>query len=420
MPAFFSQLPLTPPEDLGMRDRPYDYGQYPHMMYPHNGQAMHLPPANAYYKPMLGPILPPMQAYDQGHSLVHDVHQQRLLENHPRHERTVPEPKEDKPIGGVAAKLDYEMDAMVDFVAETAHQIILSHKPVPPGFRKWVHQVLSATRLPSATIMLSFDYLTMRMAKQQLIQATFDENDLYRMLTVSLILGSKFLDDNTFINRSWAEVSTIPVGILNQMERAWLQDMIFKLHRDRNAPNGFDCFDRRWKEFQNHRQNQASRSLRPLNTNVIPHANSVYSPLPHSAFSSPPPAYVNNPPQSSYPTPSYSRYDPAVVSSRSPASAPHTGPTTPEYWGPAATWPSVQVHGNYGFAHCLQPPPYQARSQAQGMAHAPPPMPFMQPAYNVDPVHSKRHGPECLCNSCNRLYMMAPSFGFAISQPVMG
>ena len=47
-------------------------------------------------------------------------------------------------------------------------------------------------------------------------------------------------------------------------------------------------------------------------------------------------------------------------------------------------------------------------------------MPFMQPTYNAEPVHSKRHGPECLCNSCNRLYMMAPSFGFAMSQPVMG
>lgn len=474
MPAFnypaqgMYQHPLTPPEDLpaytkeaipsvqytqssypthaGLRrqdDRAYDYadrfGQHPShaipppMLYPQAGygntvSSGPLPAVNPFYKPMLGPVLAPLRSFEHPHQPMHDGQRPNVHENHNRNERPVVEPKEEKPVGGVSAKLDYDMEIMTDFVVETANAIILHDRPINPSFRKWVHQVLSATRLPSATILLSFDYLSMRMRKQQRNVASYNEHNLYRMLTTALILGSKFLDDNTFINRSWSEVSTIPVAVLNYMEREWLQDMIFELHRDPNEPHGFESFRRRWLAFQDRKTAQLpSRVLLPLDTNVVPHITNMYSPLPQSAFSqpSPPPLYSAKPPQSAFPAPGYSRFGNSFVCrgsiETSPASAPHTGPTTPEYYGPQAAWTAID-NGNFGLASRLQAIPYQGRPQPQQL----PSMnrnqnltvPYLTPGYLPPPVYASTHGPECLCNSCNRLYMMAPSFGLA--QPVVG
>ena len=58
------------------------------------------------------------------------------------------------------------------------------------------------------------------------------DTHLFRLLTIAVVLGSKFLDDNTFINRSWSEVSGIQVHELNELELEWLLAIKFKLHRD--------------------------------------------------------------------------------------------------------------------------------------------------------------------------------------------
>src|SRR5699024_8529153 len=89
--------------------------------------------------------------------------------------------KEEKPTGGVAAHLDYEMDQMSDFVAEMAQGMYALYSTkinlsdidfarsvcpgtsVTPQFRKYVYQILSSTRLPSSTILLGLFYLASRM-----------------------------------------------------------------------------------------------------------------------------------------------------------------------------------------------------------------------------------------------------------------
>ena len=44
----------------------------------------------------------------------------------------------------------------------------------------------------------------------------------YRMFTVSLMLASKFLEDNTFTTKTWSEVSNIPANELALMQREFL------------------------------------------------------------------------------------------------------------------------------------------------------------------------------------------------------
>lgn len=52
----------------------------------------------------------------------------------------------------------------------------------------------------------------------------------YRLLTVALMLGNKFLDDNTYTNKTWAEVSGISVSEIHVMEVEFLSHMKYNLY----------------------------------------------------------------------------------------------------------------------------------------------------------------------------------------------
>ena len=179
------------------------------------------------------------------------------------------QPKEEK-VGGVAAHLDYKMDEMVDFVSEMSQgmygifrskicladidmirSVMNSKTTVVPEFRRYVSQVLTSTRLPSSTILLGLHYLAVRMT---ILSSRGDYNygggDVYSLLTTALLLGSKFLDDNTFQNRSWSDVSNISVKKLNLYETEWLQDINWDLHFDVYDPKGFALWLRRWQSFR--------------------------------------------------------------------------------------------------------------------------------------------------------------------------
>ncbi|KAF2644750.1 hypothetical protein P280DRAFT_179121 [Massarina eburnea CBS 473.64] len=438
MPAFYPRpnmprhLPLTPPEFVpsyhsgcggmpyqqtaysgqpSIRQDDYDfadrYGQLSIAMppmYPQagtylSGAAPSLPPPNPFYE---APILPPMRAQNEQH---------RAQEFN---QRAIQQPKEEaKPTGGVSAKLDYNMDVMTDFVCETALQLITPGRMMPPSFRKWVHQVLCATRLPSATILLSMFYLSTRMHMLSGMSKT--DSHLFRMLTIALVLGSKFLDDNTFINRSWSEVSGIPVADLNQLEMEWLVAIDFKLHRDPTENQGWVSWSDHWKDYQSHASARASRvnKLSPIDTSV--HRRSLNKPLPplptQQSFN--PPAYEFTP-KSAQPysnSSSYAHFDPwRSANDHSPASAPTTGPTTPEYYGATGTWApeGYSRRTMFGFPPLSQPAPSQPQHQQ--------PSNYGPPAYSSHyqaPIWNN-HGVNCGCMYCAQRhpsYFMAPGFG---------
>lgn len=51
----------------------------------------------------------------------------------------------------------------------------------------------------------------------------------YRLLTVALMLANKFLDDHTYTNKTWAEVSGITVAEVHIMEVEFLSNMKYSL-----------------------------------------------------------------------------------------------------------------------------------------------------------------------------------------------
>jgi hypothetical protein len=162
--------------------------------------------------------------------------------------------------GGVCAVLDYEVEAMAEYVAEMATRVVTPDAPVTSAFRKFVTQILTSTRLPSTTILLGMNYLAKRINSMKSMgpyKAT--EGQVWRYLTVSLLLGSKFLDDNTFQNRSWSEVSGIAVSELNSLEFDWVQAMSWRLYVNLDLSKDYQAWLENWREWQHLKKRQQAQ-----------------------------------------------------------------------------------------------------------------------------------------------------------------
>ncbi|KAF2843099.1 hypothetical protein M501DRAFT_59194 [Patellaria atrata CBS 101060] len=463
MPSFFTrnmprqQLPLTPPEfvpsynnngcgnmqyqlntysnqgrlgshdegryDMSHRYQPASLPAAPPMAYQQPvgyAHSTHIPTGHSFYEPAGATSLPPMRMQEQpsvnnGGYQHHRIEENRHLEQ-PR--------KEEKPVGGVSAKLDYDMEVMTDFVSEMTQGIVQPGRAMPPPFRKWVNQVLCATRLPSATILLSLHYLSVRM---QLLSRgghfVATDGQIYRLLTIAMVLGSKFLDDNTFINRSWSEVSGISVTDLNKLETEWLVAIEFKLHRDPSEQQGFLSWHDHWKDYETQSVTQSSlrpAKLSPIDTNVQ-RQNSVHKPFSPGIYQQPYNAPVRQDsiraPQTQYNANAFTQFDPWLVprstADTSPASAPHTGPTTPEFYGGPGTWAPPEGYSRrtmFGFPASSQSHTQPSQQTSTYNNNLTPFTPhFTAPAWGN---HGHAYG--CTCFSCCRQhpsYMMAPGFG---------
>lgn len=390
---------------------------------------------NLNWGPIAAPPAPPardnnMRAY-HGHDQV-PQHDQRPQQ---------PDAKQEKPVtGGVSQNLDYKMDEMTDYVVENTQKLYtgmlsaytqagidMTRSVMPgsakPAYRKFVAGILSSTRLPSSTIILGLLYLQRRMPSFPVSEVHKNgEGTLWRLLTISLLLGSKFLDDNTFQNRSWAEVSGIAVVELNRLEKDWLQALNWSLHIDPMTDKGFQSWLASWAEWKNTKNQQHKATLDRLaplasiDTNVARHHSQAktYTPSYTPSYT---PAY----------TPYYGYYDSYYGAAApyeqkpwagtrsphdmSPPSAPESGPATPEYLAlpnsglPPNDWYGYEafynkrptMHASYGHPQAAS---YHATNQGQ----------HTQSLWG--------HAAGCGCGFCSRdAYMMGHGYG---QQTVVG
>ncbi|KAF9082388.1 hypothetical protein BGX23_012510, partial [Mortierella sp. AD031] len=100
-----------------------------------------------------------------------------------------------------------------------------------PMFRKFCLDVLSATLLSPSVILLSLKYVQQLMInlKENNKTPSTGEGSEFRLFTGALILANKFLDDNTFTNRTWANITGISVKEVNYIELQFLQGINFRL-----------------------------------------------------------------------------------------------------------------------------------------------------------------------------------------------
>ncbi|KAF2123169.1 hypothetical protein BDV96DRAFT_481972 [Lophiotrema nucula] len=105
------------------------------------------------------------------------------------------------------------------------------------GFRKWVATILTTTQVAQNVILLALMFVYR--LKQINPSVKGKPGSEYRLLTVALMLGNKFLDDNTYTNKTWAEVSGISVQEVHIMEVEFLSNMRYSLFTSQ----------RKWEEW---------------------------------------------------------------------------------------------------------------------------------------------------------------------------
>ncbi|OTA99341.1 hypothetical protein M426DRAFT_67995 [Hypoxylon sp. CI-4A] len=96
-----------------------------------------------------------------------------------------------------------------------------------PSYKLWVNKILSTTQVTQNVILLAL--LFVYRLKKVNPKVNGSPGSEYRLLTVALMLGNKFLDDNTYTNHTWAEVSSISVKEIHIMEVEFLSNMRYGL-----------------------------------------------------------------------------------------------------------------------------------------------------------------------------------------------
>jgi hypothetical protein len=321
--------------------------------------------------------------------------------------------------GGVCAVLDYELSQMTDYVAEMAQRLCIPDSSVSPAFRKFVSGLLSSTRLPRTTILLGMNYLARRvnMLNAQPTPPKTSDGQVWRMLTIGLLLGSKFLDDNTFQNRSWSEVSGISVAELNKLEHEWLESISWNLYVNLDESKDFKAWLQSWEDWRATKNIQRTATLdrlaplAPIDTNVQrvrPYSN-AYSGYTKSASREHPQsgfqhsAYENSSWMNSYPTPHLT-----------PPSAPDSGLNTPEYLSATGGGPRYNdwsVFNQYGRGY--QPQAHNAYGPTRVAAYH---TPFSNHyGHHYGGSNIWENVPECGCGNCNphtkQPYFMSHGYG---------
>ena len=96
------------------------------------------------------------------------------------------------------------------------------------AFRKWVTTLLATTQVHQEVILLGLLFIYRLKVINHNVKGK--PGSEYRLLTVALMLGNKYLDDNTYTNKTWAEVSGIAVNEIQLMEVEFLSNMRYNLY----------------------------------------------------------------------------------------------------------------------------------------------------------------------------------------------
>ncbi|PGH17628.1 hypothetical protein AJ79_00989 [Helicocarpus griseus UAMH5409] len=95
------------------------------------------------------------------------------------------------------------------------------------GFRKWVTTILSTTQVSQNVILLALLFIYRLKKFNPAVRGK--RGSEFRLMTIALMMGNKFLDDNTYTNKTWAEVSGISVQEIHIMEVEFLSNVRYNL-----------------------------------------------------------------------------------------------------------------------------------------------------------------------------------------------
>ncbi|KAK4539495.1 hypothetical protein LTR36_010893 [Oleoguttula mirabilis] len=173
------------------------------------------------------------------------------------------------------------------FAALASRSLVTDAKPTT-GFRKWVTTILSTTLVAQNVVLLALLFIYRLKKLNPTVRGK--PGSEYRLLTVALMLGNKFLDDNTYTNKTWAEVSGIVVGEVHIMEVEFLSNMKYCLFTSAEDWAKWQSLLGKFAAFVE----RASKPQPPAP--ILPPASSLYLPM---ALPSPPASNQASPPYAS-------------------------------------------------------------------------------------------------------------------------
>ncbi|PVZ99994.1 hypothetical protein BB558_003982 [Smittium angustum] len=98
------------------------------------------------------------------------------------------------------------------------------------AFIKFSYSILNSTRVSQSVINLALLYMSrLKKSQKNISPKTGSE---FSIITVSLMLASKFLEDNTFTSKTWSKVSSIPLNKLLLMQSEFLEALNYRLYVD--------------------------------------------------------------------------------------------------------------------------------------------------------------------------------------------
>ncbi|KAF8168524.1 cyclin-domain-containing protein [Crassisporium funariophilum] len=102
---------------------------------------------------------------------------------------------------------------------------------VTKPFMQFMQKLLETTQVSQSVIVLSLHYIHRLKERNQCTPA--QSGSEFRIAVTGLMMANKFLDDNTYTNKTWSEVSGIELEEINRMEREFLFGVDFNLYVDK-------------------------------------------------------------------------------------------------------------------------------------------------------------------------------------------
>ncbi|KAI1134860.1 hypothetical protein F5Y05DRAFT_416755 [Hypoxylon sp. FL0543] len=154
-----------------------------------------------------------------------------------------------------------------------------------PAYKQWVSKILTTTQVTQNVILLALLFVYRLKKVNPTVNGS--PGSEYRLLTVALMLGNKFLDDNTYTNHTWAEVSSISVKEIHIMEVEFLSNMRYGLLTSKEAWEEWlqklACFH---EYCERARMEERRRNATPSTSmSISPNHSRLSTPLPSPASS---------------------------------------------------------------------------------------------------------------------------------------
>ncbi|KAL0063802.1 hypothetical protein AAF712_009247 [Marasmius tenuissimus] len=100
-----------------------------------------------------------------------------------------------------------------------------------PAFVQFMQKLLETTQVSQSVIVLSLHYIYRLKERNRFTTAASGSE--FRIAVAGLMMANKFLDDNTYTNKTWSEVSGIDLNEINRMEHEFLVGVDFNLYVDK-------------------------------------------------------------------------------------------------------------------------------------------------------------------------------------------